>query len=218
MSFFSSLRAALSKDPKANQELRGLARPPSSPEPPEPIDWPTADASLLPADDVVAEPQAPWLEPAIAEEIQEEVQQAKLLREKEDTGIRLQRGGMSSSRPYDPLFNDVFDNCKPRAFTDRIRQGVRDVYGGNAVPFYRAAGITRSAYSRLVSHPERHPSKDTALSMAAALKLDEKGVEEFLGLAGYALSPSYPEDAVWRICFRRGIHDLATIRSLLRQI
>jgi len=83
------------------------------------------------------------------------------------------------------------------------------------VPFYRAAGISRSAYSRLISYPERHPSKDTALAMAAALKLDEKEAEAFLELAGFALSPSYLDDVVWRICFRRGIHDLATIRAYL---
>lgn len=113
---------------------------------------------------------------------------------------------------------DIHRKCTPRAFTNRIRQGVRDVYGGDAVPFYRNAGLSRSAYSRLLSHPDRHPSKDTALAMAASLRLDLPAAEDFIRLAGYALSPSYPEDVVWRMCFERGIHDLPAIRSLLAKV
>ena len=108
--------------------------------------------------------------------------------------------------------------CNPRAFTNRIRQGVRDVYGGNAVPFYKNAGLSRSAYSRLISSPHRHPSKDTALAMAASLRLDLPAAEDFLRLAGYALSPSYPADVVWRMCFERSIHNLIVIRSILARV
>ena len=113
---------------------------------------------------------------------------------------------------------DIHRKCNPRAFTNRIRQGVWDVYGGDAVPFYTNAGLSRSAYSRLISHPDRHPSKDTALAMAASLHLDLPGAEDFIRLAGYALSPSYPEDVVWRMCFERGVHDIRAIRSLLDKV
>lgn len=228
MSFFSKLLDNIFGSPVSDADLMDfvaqhrreveaqmLARQAASiPVLQEPIGWPQADAARLPSTEAN---QASRMPAAIAEEIRGEVQQARARRESTSCEIRFQRGG-TPSVPPDPLFSDVYRDCKPRAFTDRLRQGVREVYGGDAVPFYRAAGITRSAYSRLISHPERHPSKDTALAMAAALKLDEAGATEFLELAGYALSPSYPEDAVWRVCFRRGIHDLATIRAFLEQV
>lgn len=105
--------------------------------------------------------------------------------------------------------------CDPRAFSKRLQQGVREVHGGNPVAFYNAAGISRSAYSRLVSHPDRHPSKDTVLCMAAALRMSLPDAETFLRLAGYALSPHIPSDLVWQHCFQQGIHDLALIRKAL---
>ena len=142
-----------------------------------------------------------------------------------DSGIRFQRGGgsqppepkISSTGPDDPLNPDVFHQCDVRAFCNRLRQGVNAVYGGNAVPFYRAAGITRSAYSRLISHPDYHPAKRTVLAMAAALHLNLPAAEDFLKLAGYALSPAYPEDHVWRQCFIRGIYDISSIRDYIRR-
>ena len=107
--------------------------------------------------------------------------------------------------------------CDPRAFSKRLQRGVREIHDGNPVAFYTAAGISRSAYSRLVSHPDRHPAKDTVLSMAAALHMSLPDAESFLRLAGYALSPHIPADLVWHHCFQKGIHDLADIRNLLAQ-
>lgn len=107
------------------------------------------------------------------------------------------------------------ETCDPRAFSKRLRQGVREVHGGNPVAFYTAAGISRSAYSRLISHPDRHPSKDTVLAMAVALHMSLPDAENFLRLAGYALSPHIPADLVWRRCFQTGIHDLSFIREAL---
>ena len=105
----------------------------------------------------------------------------------------------------------------PRTFSRRVVQGVKDVYGGNPVPFYTAAGLSRSAYSKLVSHPGRHPAKETVLAMAAALKMDLPKADSFLRLAGYALSDSIPADLVWRACFAGGVHHLPQIRKLLAE-
>jgi hypothetical protein len=104
-----------------------------------------------------------------------------------------------------------------RAFSRRVMQGVKDVYGGNPVPFYTAAELSRSAYSKLISHPDRHPAKDTVLAMAAAFKMTPPEAEGFLRLAGYALSESIPADLVWRACFAGGVHHLPQIRKLLAE-
>ena len=105
----------------------------------------------------------------------------------------------------------------PRAFARRIMEEVRTVYGGNPVPFYTAAELSRSAYSKLISHPDRHPSKDTVLAMAAAFKMDLPEAEAFLRLAGYSLSEWIPADLVWRACFAGGVHHLPQIRQLLSE-
>lgn len=142
----------------------------------------------------------------------------------EDIGIRFSKGGRSpESSPTrtverTPTMKELFSGmatCDPRAFSKRLQQGVREVHDGNPVAFYTAAGISRSAYSRLISHPDRHPSKDTVLAMAAALRMTLPDAENFLRLAGYALSPHIPADLVWRRCFQTGIHDLAFIRKAL---
>ena len=112
---------------------------------------------------------------------------------------------------------DEFKAFDSRAFSRRVAQGVKDVYGGNPVPFYMAAGLSRSAYSKLISHPDRHPAKDTVLAMAAAFKMPLADAESFLRLAGYALSDSVPADLVWRACFAGGVHHLPQIRQLLAE-
>jgi hypothetical protein len=209
--------------------------------------WPQANTERLAAGSQSLRPSAPPLSPEDADEILGEVRRLKeekarraaqstILYQRDSSSsksnIHFQLGGTPGGyedylyRRYHPEEDDddgltvcdIHRKCNPRAFTNRIRQGVRDVYGGDAVPFYRNAGLSRSAYSRLLSHPDRHPSKDTALAMAASLRLDLPAAEEFIRLAGYALSPSYPEDVVWRMCFERGIHDLPAIRSLLDKV
>lgn len=102
------------------------------------------------------------------------------------------------------------------AFARAVREGVTRVFGGDAPAFYRAAGITRFQYSKIVSHPERcHPSKDTALRMALALLFPPDEAAAFLALAGFALSPALPADRVWALCFERGLWHLPSVLRLL---
>lgn len=124
------------------------------------------------------------------------------------------RYSISSTRSF---LQDEFETFDSRAFSRRVAQGVKDVYGGNPVPFYTAAGLSRSAYSKIISFPDRHPSKDTVLAMAAALRMPLADAESFLRLAGYALSDSIPSDLVWRACFAGGVHHLPQIRQLLAE-
>lgn len=140
------------------------------------------------------------------------------------SSIRFQRPdeegfhGVHFSRTLEPdVIRSAFEHFDPRAFARRIVRGVKEVYGGNPVPFYTAAGLSRSAYSKLISHPDRHPSKDTVLAMAAALKMDADAATDFLRLAGYALSDSIPADIIWRACFSNDVHHLPQIRSLLAE-
>lgn len=124
------------------------------------------------------------------------------------------RYSIASTRSF---LHGEFETFDSRAFSRRVVQGVKDVYGGNPVPFYTAAELSRSAYSKIMSFPDRHPSKDTVLAMAAALKMPLADAESLLRLAGYALSDSIPSDLVWRACFAGGVHHLPQIRQLLAE-
>ena len=104
-----------------------------------------------------------------------------------------------------------------RAFSRQILAKVKEVYGGNPVPFYTKAGLDKSTYSKIMSHPERKPAKETVLAMAAALRMTLEEAESLLRLAGYAFSPSMETDIVWRNCFVHGVHSLSEVRSLLTQ-
>ncbi len=103
-----------------------------------------------------------------------------------------------------------------RLFSDRMRQLVAERFDGDAPRFYRAAGITRFQYSKLLSHPEQcHPSKDTVLRMALAAQLPLPAAKAFLALAGYAFSEASPSDRVWAACFTHGLYYLPAVERLL---
>ena len=103
-----------------------------------------------------------------------------------------------------------------RALASAIRMGVNRLFGGDAPAFYRAAGISRFRYSKMLSHPERfRPSKEAALQMALAFRFPPDEAAAFLALAGYALSPALPADRVWSACFEHGLYHLPSVRRLL---
>jgi len=104
------------------------------------------------------------------------------------------------------------------AFAQRIRNEVNRKFDGDAPAFYRAAGISRFQYSKLLSHPESsRPSKDTALRMALALQCSLDEASDLLALAGHALSPAIPEDRVWAACFAHGLYHLPTVLQYLER-
>ena len=103
-----------------------------------------------------------------------------------------------------------------RALASAIRRGVNRLFGGDAPAFYRAAGISRFRYSKMLSHPEKFPpSKETTLQMALAFRFPPDEAASFLALAGYALSPALPADRVWATCFEHGLYHLPSVRRLL---
>ena len=103
-----------------------------------------------------------------------------------------------------------------RALASAIRRGVSRLFGGDAPAFYRAAGISRFRYSKMLSHPEKFPpSKEATLQMALAFRFPPDEAASFLALAGYALSPALPADRVWSACFAHGLYHLPSVRRLL---
>ena len=111
-----------------------------------------------------------------------------------------------------------FTRADHGAFVRRVREEVNRKFDGDAPAFYRAAGISRFQYSKILSHPEAvHPSKDMALRMALAFQYSLQGAEELLALAGFALSPANAADRVWSACFAHGLYHLPSVLQLLER-
>ena len=141
-------------------------------------------------------------------------------------GVRIARPLSDRKRPDAPdkIENvvDAFLSANPptrmnlRAFAERMRTEVNRRFDGDAPAFYRAAGISRFQYSKLLSHPEENrPAKETALQMALAFQFSVAEAADFLRIAGYALSPDLPSDRVWAACLDHGLYHLPSVRRLL---
>ena len=80
---------------------------------------------------------------------------------------------------------------------------------------YKLAGIDRRHFSKIRSNPDYHPSKNTAIALAFALKLNQKEADKLLGAAGYILSDSETFDLVITFLFERKIYDLNDVNLAL---
>ena len=80
---------------------------------------------------------------------------------------------------------------------------------------YKKAGIDRRLFSKIRSTLNYHPSKNTAIALAFALKLNQKEAGMLIGAAGYTLSDSETFDLVITFCFDRKIYDIIDINLAL---
>ena len=99
-------------------------------------------------------------------------------------------------------------------FADQLMRLIRD-HGGDAPSVYKAARIDRRTYSAIISHPFRLVSKRTAIQFALALRLKRAEADRLLVAAGYALSPSIPEDVVFADAISEGVYDMFKISERL---
>ena len=99
-------------------------------------------------------------------------------------------------------------------FADLLVRHVRE-RGGDAPKVYGAARIDRRTYSSIISRPFRPVSKRTAIQFAFALRLERDEADKLLLAAGYALSPSIPEDVVFAEALADGVYDIFKINERL---
>ena len=105
----------------------------------------------------------------------------------------------------------------PKTGADLLVRHVRDRRDGNAPAVYTAAWIDRRTWSAIVSDPQRPVAKRTAVQFALALRLNRTEADELLLAAGYALSPTIAEDAVFAFCIWSGIFDLFKVNIMLHE-
>lgn len=84
---------------------------------------------------------------------------------------------------------DIFAKNKGETFSEMMTRLVEESGEKNSAVYYRAQ-IDRQLFSRIRNNKEYQPSKDTAVALAIALKLDMAKAKEFLASAGYTLSKS----------------------------
>ena len=100
------------------------------------------------------------------------------------------------------------------SFVDKLIQYI-DAQGLKDSAVYKAAGIDRRLFSKIISDRGYRPSKDTAVALALALKLSLFEAEDFLSRAGYVLSHSSKRDIIIEYFIKERVYDLGIINEVL---
>jgi len=126
----------------------------------------------------------------------------------------------AESAPFmiaETLHNELEDfiegNRKP-AFSETLMKFI-DKSGLSDSQVYKKAGIDRRHFSKIRSNAEYKPGKNTVISLALALELDQNETKELLSSAGYSLSKSDLSDLIILFFIERRIYKIDDINYAL---
>ena len=103
---------------------------------------------------------------------------------------------------------------KPGGFAHALDRK-REEKGLTPAELYKKANIDRRQYSRFMGPEGRHPSMNTVISFALALRLDRQEFDGFLKTAGYALNNSSSRDVCIMYCLENSIYNIDEVNALL---
>ena len=115
------------------------------------------------------------------------------------------------SSKLDDILDDVDDTFQESLLKIIDEKGLKDT------AVYKKADIDRRHFSKIRSHADYRPRKQTALALALALELNLDETIDLIGRAGYALSNSSRADLIVRYCIEHGIFKLVDVNALLFQ-
>ena len=112
-------------------------------------------------------------------------------------------------------------NLKPiipaSTFSDSLLKMVTES-GKKDSDVYKAAGVDRRHYSKIISKKDYQPSKDTCIAFALALELDITKAADLLSSAGYSLSHSIKRDLYIEYFISAQEYDLKMVNEVLLQL
>ena len=103
---------------------------------------------------------------------------------------------------------------KDLSFSDRMIEYINSK-GLKESDVYKAAGIDRRLFSKIISSNNYKPSKDTCIALAFALKLSFVQADDLLQRAGFGFSHSDERDITLEYLFRRGLHKVDDVNWIL---
>jgi O-acetyl-ADP-ribose deacetylase (regulator of RNase III) len=80
---------------------------------------------------------------------------------------------------------------------------------------YKRANLDKRLFSKIISNSDYHPSKNVAIALGIALKLNIDEFNDFLERAGYILSNSILSDVIIQFCIENELYDIYEINEIL---
>ena len=118
------------------------------------------------------------------------------------------------SRHFEINFDKIFEKNKDETFSEKMTRLVEESGEKNSV-IYKRAQIDRQLFSRIKKNKDYRPSKDTAVALALALKLNLTKAKDFLASAGYALTNSSKRDVIISFFLENEIFDTYLLNDYL---
>ena len=113
-------------------------------------------------------------------------------------------------------FRRRFNENKHETFSEMIMRLANESGEKNSV-IYNRANIDRRHFSKIISHKDYKPTKQTALAFAVALKLDFERTKELLASAGYVLTKSTLSDLIVSCFIEHKIFDVDYVNRILHK-
>lgn len=115
----------------------------------------------------------------------------------------------TSARSLDDVVRNIADTWSESLLRMIDERGYTDT------EVYKRANVDRKLFSKIRTNKNYQPKKNTAVAFALALKLNLDETKDFLGRAGYALSPSSKFDLIIEYFISAGEYDLRFINLAL---